>query len=448
MYPQCMPDPRCRRSGGCTRAGAARPAMRASVCGSTHVPPQFTRPDGHWQVPAVQVSPAPQTVPADVPVQVPLAPQYVASVSGAHVPPQFTRPTGTGRCRPCRSRAARRRSGGRLRAGTARPAVRRVGERVHASAAAVHEARRALAGAGRAGQPRAADGSGGRPRAGTARPAVRRVGERVHARSAAIHEARHTVWRYRPPPWCRGDRPGRDRGDRSRPLRRDGWIVSSGDWARSRLAGPVAGAALQTVPADAPVQVPLAPQCAASVCGFTHVPPQFTRPVWQFTWQVPALHAWPAEQAFPHVPQFGLLEETSTQDPPQSWVGAVQSGPGELELSHPEAKTNANAIKNAFAPRITPPLVHRTAPTVSIDLFGIIPIAMPPYADGRPRPASGQPLYLRIEPGTQPFSTPNRSLRPTGVRSCHPGKAIRPSRGGIDSASRIERRQGPEPCRQ
>ena len=63
----------------------------------------------------------------------------------------------------------------------------------------------------------------------------------------------------------------------------------------------------QTVPAAAPLQVPLAPQWAGLVWGSTQVPPQFTRPAWQETWQVPALQTCPAPQTVPalaplHVP--------------------------------------------------------------------------------------------------------------------------------------------------
>ena len=71
------------------------PQWAESVCGFTHAPPQLTSPDGHWQVPAVQTNPALQDVPADAPVQVPLAPQCAASVCGfTHVPPQLTSPDG------------------------------------------------------------------------------------------------------------------------------------------------------------------------------------------------------------------------------------------------------------------------------------------------------------------------------------------------------------------
>jgi len=55
------------------------------------------------------------------------------------------------------------------------------------------------------------------------------------------------------------------------------------------------------VPADAPLQVPVAPQNPRSVCGSTHLPPQSTSPVWQESWQVPALHTWPPPHAAPEV---------------------------------------------------------------------------------------------------------------------------------------------------
>ena len=115
----------------------------------------------------------------------------------------------------------------------------------------------------------------------------------------------------------------------------------------------------QAAPAEAPVQAPLAPQYAGSMSGSTHLPPQFTSPAWQVSLQVPALHASPVGQACPQVPQFRLLEETSTQVPPQSCAVPVQSGPVELELPHAVAKTSANVVKIVLALRITPPLGTR-----------------------------------------------------------------------------------------
>jgi hypothetical protein len=114
--------------------------------------------------------------------------------------------------------------------------------------------------------------------------------------------------------------------------------------------------AAQAVPAVAPVQAPLAPQCVASVCGLTHDPPQFTSPAWQFSRQVPVLHTSPEGQACPHVPQFRLLEETSTQAPPQSCVVPVQSGAVELELPHAVPRANANASMIVVALRMIPAL--------------------------------------------------------------------------------------------
>jgi hypothetical protein len=64
--------------------------------------------------------------------------------------------------------------------------------------------------------------------------------------------------------------------------------------------------ASQTAPAFAPVQSPLAPQCAALVLGSTQVPPQLTIPTWQATTQVPPTQVVPVPQTFPHEPQFAL----------------------------------------------------------------------------------------------------------------------------------------------
>ena len=55
----------------------------------------------------------------------------------------------------------------------------------------------------------------------------------------------------------------------------------------------------QAAPADAPVQVLLAPQWIWSVCGLMHCPPQLTEPVGQETWHDPALQTWPAPQVAP-----------------------------------------------------------------------------------------------------------------------------------------------------
>jgi hypothetical protein len=55
-----------------------------------HEPPQEIWPEvGHAQVPPWQAKPAPQAVPAWVPVQFPAAPQWVKLARGSmHAPPQ------------------------------------------------------------------------------------------------------------------------------------------------------------------------------------------------------------------------------------------------------------------------------------------------------------------------------------------------------------------------
>jgi hypothetical protein len=71
------------------------PQKARSVCGFTHVPPQFTRPDWQesWHDPALQISPEPQTAPADAPVHVPLAPQWSRSVwASMHSLPHWVSP--------------------------------------------------------------------------------------------------------------------------------------------------------------------------------------------------------------------------------------------------------------------------------------------------------------------------------------------------------------------
>jgi hypothetical protein len=93
--------------------------------------------------------------------------------------------------------------------------------------------------------------------------------------------------------------------------------------------------------------------------GSTHFPPQFTSPAWQVNVQTPALHASPVGQECPQLPQFRLLEETSTHVPPQSCAVPVQSGLVELELPHAVAKTSANVVKIVLALRMTPPLGAR-----------------------------------------------------------------------------------------
>jgi hypothetical protein len=66
------------------------PQWVALVSGSRQAPPQATWPAvGHAQAPAWQVSPAAQAVPAFAPAQSPLAPQWVALVCGStQAPPQ------------------------------------------------------------------------------------------------------------------------------------------------------------------------------------------------------------------------------------------------------------------------------------------------------------------------------------------------------------------------
>src|SRR5512137_2116619 len=75
------------------------PQWVALVRGSTHEPPQAICPEtGQAQAPPWQVSPAAQAVPACVPEQVPLAPQWVASVCGStQALPQASRPAWQGR---------------------------------------------------------------------------------------------------------------------------------------------------------------------------------------------------------------------------------------------------------------------------------------------------------------------------------------------------------------
>ena len=74
---------------------ASAPQARGSFCGSRQVPPQSTSPG--WQdkaqAPAEQTWPESQAAPALPPVQAPEAPQNARSVIGStHLPPQSTRP--------------------------------------------------------------------------------------------------------------------------------------------------------------------------------------------------------------------------------------------------------------------------------------------------------------------------------------------------------------------
>jgi hypothetical protein len=63
---------------------------------------------------------------------------------------------------------------------------------------------------------------------------------------------------------------------------------------------PVPTEVEQSAPTVAPLQTPEAPQCVASVCGSTHVPPQFTCDPGHVTWQRPAVHTLPvSEQSSP-----------------------------------------------------------------------------------------------------------------------------------------------------
>jgi hypothetical protein len=74
------------------------PQCASSVVGSMQVPPQFTWPEGQVtaHTPLAQISPvSEQLVPSLTPAQLPDAPQYVRSVAGSmHVAPHETWPPG------------------------------------------------------------------------------------------------------------------------------------------------------------------------------------------------------------------------------------------------------------------------------------------------------------------------------------------------------------------
>jgi hypothetical protein len=67
-------------------------------------------------------------------------------------------------------------------------------------------------------------------------------------------------------------------------------------------------------PEATPQRVSHAPQWFASVCSFTHVPPQLVCPVGH--WHIPATHIAPIAQTLPHVPQLVRSVCRLMQSPP------------------------------------------------------------------------------------------------------------------------------------
>ena len=313
------------------------------MAGFTQVPPQLTRPvwQESWQVPALQTWPEVQAVPEAAPVQVPLAPQWARSVSGSTQPVEhWIMPAG------------------------------QVPEDTHTPVVQVWPEPQAVPAEAPLQVPLAPQWAG-------------LMRGSMHWPPQLTRPAWQETWHVPPlqtcpePQTAPADAPLQVPVAPQNPRSVCGSTHLPPQFTRPAWQETWQLPALHTwpdvhaVPADAPLQVPLAPQKARSVAGFTQVPPQLTKPGWQVRAQVPALQTVPAAHVVPQLPQLRLSLPSSTQVPPQATDVPVQVSVLLELLLQPVAHISTNAAITVVAFDMSPLLVDTmAAPQRAVRLIG------------------------------------------------------------------------------